>query len=216
MMISEPVAQLPNDVVPRRARIDVISGAVIVSLAGLIWLGGTELEVGTIANFGSGAIPKILALVLLVGGCALLLKGLTQDPEDAERFHIASHPMVIVLVSIGLFGVFIRGGDFGVVSTPQLGLLIVGPLTVFVSGCATPNLHVKSLLVLSFGLTAGILMVFVDLLGVSIPIAPRSIQNDLSMSVGFETMVRAAYATYGVIAVTLYVALVRRRGGCRE
>ncbi len=104
-----------------------------------------------------------------------------------------------------MFGLFIRGGNFGFVTMPQLGLVVVGPLTVFIAGCATPDLHVKSLLVLAFGLTAAMLVVFVDVLGVTIPVLPKIIQDPFTLSFGIDTVVRAAYAACGAVAAALYV-----------
>src|SRR6188474_1990836 len=105
-MTSDPMERLRLRVVPRYARIDVIGGAMIIFLAGLIWYGAIELNVGTLADFASGALPKALALVLLAAGGVLLLQGLTQRHEDADRFEIAVRPMAIVVISIGLFGLF--------------------------------------------------------------------------------------------------------------
>ncbi len=82
--------------------------------------------------------------------------------------------------------------------------MIVGPLTVFIAGCATPDLHVKSLLVLAFALTAAMLLVFMDMLGVTIPVFPKFIQEPFTISFGIDTVVRAAYVAYAVFAAALY------------
>jgi hypothetical protein len=204
-MTFEPMERRRPRVIPRYARIDVIGGGVIVFLAGLIWYGAIGLNVGTMADFGTGAMPKALSIVLLAIGGVLLILGLTQPNEDAERFDIAIRPMAIVVIAILLFGLFIRGGNFALVTTPQLGLMVVGPLTVFIAGCATPQMDVKALLVLSFGLTAAMLLVFVDLLGVTIPIFPKHIQNAIALSFDAETAVRFAYSVYGALAAILYI-----------
>ncbi|MBS0536424.1 MAG: tripartite tricarboxylate transporter TctB family protein [Proteobacteria bacterium] len=191
--------------VPRYARIDVIGGALIVLLAVTIWIGARDLDAGALSRIGTGALPKGLAVILFVAGVAILLRGLMQSNEAAERFYIAVRPAAIVVASIVLFGVFIRGGDFGLFSTPQLGLMIVGPLTVFISGNATPEMEVKRLIVLSFGLTAAMLLVFMDLLSVTIPVFPVFIQEPLTLSLGIDTVVRIAYVGYGLLAALLHV-----------
>jgi hypothetical protein len=215
-MTPEQIGRQGLSVVPRYARIDVIGGALMVFISALIWFGAIELNVGTLANFGSGAMPKGLALVLLVAGGAVLLQGLVQSDAAAERFDIAVRPMVTVVVAILLFGLFVRGTNLVILSTPQLGLLIVGPLTVFVAGCATPQLDVKALLVLCFGLTAAMLIVFVDLLGVAVPIYPTALQDAIALSFDPDTAVRAAYVAYAVVATLLYMAffgIPEQRGG---
>lgn len=192
-------------VVPRFARVDVIGGALIVALAVVIWLGAIPLDAGSLVRIGSGALPKGLAIVLFVLGAAILVRGLLQGDAEAERFFIALRPGAIVLGAIVIFGLFIRGGDFGLFSTPQLGLMIVGPLTVFIAGSATPEKEVKALIVLSFGLTAAMLVVFMDLLSVTIPVFPKIIQDPLTFRFGIDTVVRIAYAAYGVLAAVLHV-----------
>jgi hypothetical protein len=205
-MTDQPMEGRRPAAVPRYVRVDVIGGALIVFLAALIWFGAIALDAGSLVRIGTGALPKGLAVILFVAGLLILVRGLLQGDREAERFFIAIRPGAIVLAAIVLFGLFIRGGDFGFFSTPQLGLMIVGPLTVFIAGSATPEMHVKSLLVLSFGLTAAMLVIFMDLLSVTMPVFPKFIQDPLTFSLGIDTLVRIAYGAYGVLAAALYVA----------
>jgi hypothetical protein len=214
-MTTQPIAGRQPAAVPRHARIDVIGGALIVLLAGLIGFGAIQLNTGSLASIGPGALPNALAVVLLAAGVLILFQGLTQSDDKAERFFVAVRPTMIVVAAISIFGLFIRGGDFDLVTTPQLGLMIVGPLTVFIAGCATPDLHVKSLLVLAIGLTAAMLVVFVDLLGVTVPVIPKIIQDPLTISFGIDIVVRAAYAAYGVLAAALYAVFFTFTGKSR-
>lgn len=204
-MATQPIEGRRPAAVPRHARVDVIGGAMMVFLAVLIWFGAIELDAGTLVRIGSGALPKGLAVILFAVGLVILVRGLLQGDDEAERFFIAVRPAAIVLGAIVLFGLFIRGGQFGFFSTPQLGLMVVGPLTVFIAGCATPEMDAKPLIVLSFGLTAAMLLVFMDLLSVTMPIFPRFIQDPLTLSLGIDTVVRLAYGVYAVLAAALYV-----------
>ena len=205
-MTTRPIEGRRPAAVPRHARVDVIGGALIVFMAVLIWFGAIELDAGTLVRIGSGALPKGLAVILFVAGAVILVQGLLQRDNEAERFYVALRPAAIVLAAIALFGLFIRGGNFGFFTTPQLGLMIVGPLTVFVAGCATPEMDVKSLVVLSFGLTAAMLVIFMDMLSVTIPVLPKFIQDPLTFALGIDTVVRLAYAAYAAVAGVLYVA----------
>jgi hypothetical protein len=198
--------------VARYARVDVIGGALMVFIAGLVWYGAIELEVGVLPNFGSGALPKALAILLLVSGGGVLLHGLRQPDRDAERFGLVLRPPAVILAAIFFFGLFIRGGDFGIVSTPQLGLVIVGPITVLIAGCATPNVHFKELVVTAFGLTAAMLLVFVDLLGVGVPVLPRFVQAAIPVSLGADAATRIVYGAYGILAGMLYLIPSRTEG----
>ena len=215
-MTTQPIGERQAAAVPRHLRIDVIGGALIVLLAIAVWLGATELDAGALSRIGTGALPKGLAVFLFVAGVVILLKGLVQSNEAAERFYVSVRPMAIVIAAIMVFGLFIRGGDFGLFSTPQLGLIVVGPLTVFIAGSATPDMNARQLVVLSFGLTAAMLLVFMDLLSVTIPVFPKFIQEPLTLSIGIDLLVRLAYLAYGVLAAMLYVIFFglpeRRRG----
>jgi hypothetical protein len=115
-------------------------------------------------------------------------------------------------MAIFFFGLFIRGGDFGIVSTPQLGLAVVGPITILIAGCATPNVHFKELGVTALGLTAAMMLVFVDLLAVGAPVFPRSIQTAIPVSLGADAAARIAYGAYAVLAGLLYLTPSEPRG----
>ncbi|MCR6673446.1 tripartite tricarboxylate transporter TctB family protein [Devosia ginsengisoli] len=208
-MTSERVAMAPPSPVPHYRRIDVIGGATIIFIAGLIWYGAIELTVGQIANFASGALPKAISIILFAAGGWVFLHGLMQRGEEAERFEFAFRPTAIVVLAIVLFGLFIRGGDFGLISTPQLGLMVVGPLTVFIAGSATPQMQVRQLLILSFGLTAGMLLLFPDLLRAPIPVFPKFLQGAIPPSFGIGAAVRVLYAAYAALAAALYVVFYR-------
>jgi hypothetical protein len=178
----------------------------MVLVASLVCFGAIGLDVGSIANFGAGAMPLALSAVLFLAGAALLFRGMTQQADDAEAFEFALRPALTVALSIALFGLFIRGGQFGPLSTPQLGLAVVGPLTVFIAGCASPEARARELLVLAFGLTAAMLLLFADLLGVNIPAFPKLVQNAIPPAFGADAALRVLYAAYGALAAILYIA----------
>lgn len=199
------------DPVPPYARIEVIGGLTMIALATLIWFGSINLALGVLPNFGPGALPRVLSIMLGLAGSAITVQGFIRREAAFERFDIALRPTLIVLVAIGVFGLFIRGGDFGILATPQLGLCIVGPLTIFISGCAAPQVNARELLVLAFGLTALVLLVFPDLLRLSIPPFPAGMHNAIAASLGTQTGLRIACAAYALIAVVLYFAPFGRR-----
>ena len=205
--MSEATDTPRSDAVPRHVRIDVIGGAIVMLIAGLIWYGAIGLNVGHLTRIESGAMPKALALLLFAAGCGVMAKGLMQRDCEAERLELVLSPAAIIVTAMLIFGLFIRGGDFGVISTPQLGLTFVGPLTVFVAGCATPNVRLGELLVTAFGLTAALLLIFADMLGVGVPVFPEFIEAAIPSSFGPDAATRLAYGIYGVLAAALYVVI---------
>lgn len=208
-MLAEHPTRADPSPVPRYARADVIGGAAMVFLAGLIWFGAMELRLGTLISFGPGAMPRVLAAVLGVAGLAMLFRGMFRSGGTAEAVHLAYRPSAILGIAFVVFAVFIRGGDFWFVTTPQLGLMVVGPLTVFIAGLATPEARPRELLVLSFGMTAAVLLVFPDLLGVPLPVFPKVLQDAIPPSFGVAAATRVLYVAYGLLTAALYVVLYK-------
>ena len=208
-MTYEAAGHEREESVPLHARIGVISGVLMVALAALVWFGAIELALGSLRNLGSGALPVGLAILLALGGAGILIQALLRPDASSERFEFAARPVLVVVLAIVLFSLFIRGGNFGLVSTPQLGLCVVGPITVFLAGSAAPSTNARELLVLSFGLTGAIMLVFSDLLGLGIPPFPDVLQNAIPPSLGREATLRITYMGYGAIAAILYFVLVR-------
>lgn len=190
--------------VPRHARVDVIGGAVMIGIAALVWYGSIGLKLGKLVNFGPGAMPKVLAAVLFVSGAAILWRGLVQRDAEAERVMLALRPPLILGIAIILFALFIKGGEFWFLETPRLGLMVVGPVTVFIAGLATPESNPRELAVMAFGLTAAMLLVFADLLGVPIPVFPKAIDAALPHGWGVEAPLRVLCAGYAVISAALW------------
>ena len=208
MLIQQPTQTEPRSI-PRYARADVIGGAAMVLVAGLIWFGAVELRVGTLISFGPGAMPRVLAAILAVAGLAMLFRGLFLSTGAGEAVHLAYRPSAILGIAFVVFAVFIRGGDFWFVTTPQLGLMIVGPVTVFIAGLATPEARPRELLLLSLGMTAIVLLVFPDLLGVPIPVFPKVLQDAIPPSFGVATATRVLYVAYGLLTAALYLVLYK-------
>lgn len=205
--MSEATDTPRSDAVPRHIRVDVIGGAIVIFIAGLIWYGAIELNVGQLTRLESGALPKALSILLFAAGCGVMAKGLLQRSDEAERLELALGPAAIIVIAMLIFGLFIKGGNFGILSTPQLGLTVVGPLTVFIAGCATSNIRPGELLVIAFGLTAALLFIFADLLGVGVPVFPKFLQAAIPSSLGPDTATRLAYGIYAALSVILYLAI---------
>lgn len=215
-MTDEPPARERPRPVPRYARVDVVGGAVIVLVAALIGYGAIGLRLGELNNFGPGAMPTGLAVILFVGGAAVLANGLLQPGDEAEAVSFVLRPPLILAIAIVFFGLFIRGGQFWFFATPRLGLMVVGPLCVFIAGFATTEADPRELVVLALGLTAGSLLVFADLLGVPIPVFPEALEKAVPPAFGVGAAVRVLYAAYGVLTAGLYVVffgMPRARNG---
>lgn len=177
---------------PLYTRIDVVGGALMSALAVLIWYGSVRLPIGELRYFGSGFLPRVCAGALLVGGVALLIRGLRQTDAEAERLVLASRGPLLVGLGIVLFALTIRGYEIGPLTVPQLGLLVAGPLAIIVSGLASTEARLRELVALAFGLSGLGALVFVELLGVRLPMLPLAIERALPGSWGVDWPSRIA------------------------
>jgi hypothetical protein len=71
------------------------------------------------------------------------------------------------------FAATIRGLALGPVTIPGLGLIVAGPLAIFIGGFATPEARLRELVILALALTAFCMILFGDLLNLPIPLFPQ-------------------------------------------
>jgi hypothetical protein len=123
---------------------------------------GRELGMGTTGRMGAGYFPTVLGYLLAALGVVAVLRafiGRTTGPRDEiGTFHIKD--IVVILGSVLLFGVLMRGA----------GLAVAAFVLITVSAYASPKFRVGSTLLLAVGLTLFAVVLFVKLLGLPMPI----------------------------------------------
>ncbi|HEV7277172.1 MAG TPA: tripartite tricarboxylate transporter TctB family protein [Devosiaceae bacterium] len=187
----------------RLLRVDFLAGVVVGIIAVAIWMQAWNLPMGEIRNFGPGFLPKLFGAGLAVGATALTAWGLLQPPSQAERVKLAFRGPVVVTSGILFFALFIRGWQVGPIAAPQLGLMIVAPVTVVLTGFGSREGNARELLVLGFGLTALGTLLFADLLNLRLPLFPQALEPWIFQTFGFEWSRRYAYAAYALITLGL-------------
>ncbi len=129
---------------------------------GFAW-GATNYSFGNSARPGPGYFPFGLGVLLAVLGAMVLFKALTIETEDGEKVgHFAWKPLIVILVSVGIFGVII----------PRLGLLISLPLLVLMSSWASDEFSWKATVINAVVLIAMSWVIFVKGLSLTIPVLP--------------------------------------------
>ena len=118
-------------------------------------------------------------------------------------------PLVVVL-AIAAFGIAIRGLDLGRVTVPTLGLMIAGPLAIFVSGFASPEARFRELVILALALTAGCMILFGDLLNLPITMYTQSFADLYPASWSNDERLRTTAAVLFVAAALVWFAGYRR------
>lgn len=87
----------PHPVVPRATALFII-GAVLLVVGGLALWQSYVLAAGTPGRIGSGALPNILAGMLMAVGAGLLVQGLLARPDSGRRWQPWALAIVTVVV----------------------------------------------------------------------------------------------------------------------
>ncbi len=149
---------------------DLAAGLFLLAFAVFLFWGAWDLKSGQLRSIGAGLMPKVTAFLLGMFGIALMIQSLLVHGSVLQRWSIRGP--VFVLGSILLFAATIRGVDFGAIKLPALGLVVAGPLAVFVSAIADPETRYKEAAIYAVLLTAVCALVFKFLLRLPIPLAP--------------------------------------------
>lgn len=149
---------------------DMAGGLVLIALGLFALVITRELSMGTLRAMGPGMLPRSLGAITAVLGVLLCISALRFDGPSLERWTVRG--ILFVIGGILLFGLTIRGFDIGPLHVPPLGLLVAGPLVVFVAGHADPETRWKELAIFAVVMTTGCALLFKYALNLPIPLAP--------------------------------------------
>jgi hypothetical protein len=141
-----------------RSTKDFWTGVIYIAFGAAAILIAREYGMGTALKMGPAYFPSVLgALLVLIGAIAVIRAFLVEGTPIGA---LAVKPLAIILGSIVLFGFIVRG----------VGLLVALPLLVILSAYASIHFRWLPTLVLAAGLTVFCIMIFVQGLGVPLPI----------------------------------------------
>lgn len=186
-----------------RAPQNVAAGLALLVLAGLaLWL-VLDLNQGTLRAIGPALLPRALAIGVGVCGAALLVAGFVREGSPLEG--VALRGPFFVGLAIAAFALTIRPVPLGGFATPGLGLVVAGPLAIFISGFATAEVRVRDLLVLALSLTPFCMILFGDALNLPIPLFPQWLADQLPDSWSQRQSLRATAAVLAAAAVVVWL-----------
>jgi hypothetical protein len=119
---------------------------------------GFDYPMGTAGRMGPAYFPTVLGGLLTLIGFVGVIRSCLRPGEAIGRFHLKE--MALILVSVVLFGILVRGG----------GLLPAVLVIVLLSAYASPKFTWGASLLLAGGLAIFAVVVFVKLLGLPMPI----------------------------------------------
>lgn len=188
---------------PVRAPQSLIAGLLLLALAGLaLWL-TTDLTQGTLRAIGPAMLPRWLAIGVGLCGLALVVAGFVKVGDALEDWHWRGP--LFVMLAVTAFGLTIRPVQLGGLTTPGLGLVVAGPLAIMISGLASSEARLRDLLILALALTPFCMILFGDLLNLSIPLFPQPLADLLPDSWSQRTTLRATAATLAVGALLVWL-----------
>jgi hypothetical protein len=139
-------------------RVDLIAGGAMLAVCAAFVVVAWGYGIGTPARMGRGFFPFSFGIV----GMLLALLIMARSLVVPGGLHEALHKRSVIFVTAGVvaFGLLIE--------TAGLGPAVFA--TTVLSSFADPEARLKGAVLLGLGLTAGIWVVFVHLLGLQIPL----------------------------------------------
>lgn len=126
-----------------------------------------EYDMGTAARMGPAFFPTMLGGLLLLLGVVIGIQGLTLEQADSQidRFHF--RPLLLVLGSVIAFGLLLR----------PAGLLVSLFVLIIISSFGGHDFRLRDVLLLSIGMAALMLTVFIYGLNMTIPVLPAFMRD---------------------------------------
>ena len=153
-----------------RSTQDFAAGLFMIALALLALFLSSDLSSGSLRQMGPGMLPKAFATICAVLGALLALNSLRYNGEKLAGW--SWRGVLFVLGAACLFGLTIRGFEIGPLKVPALGMLVSGPIVVFVSGLAAEDVKLKELTIFAIAMTVACALLFKYALSLPIPLAP--------------------------------------------
>lgn len=139
---------------------DFAAGIFLLVIAGIAFVGGWKLSMGTMSGVGPGMLPKVVAFLVAAFGVMLIIQSLRVVGEELESWSIRG--LIFILSSLLVFAATVR----------TLGLAFAGPLAVIISAFAEKHVRIKEIIIYAVLLTAACVVLFKYMLKLPIPILP--------------------------------------------
>lgn len=137
---------------------DLLSGLIMVITGITFLVVGRGYEFGQVSRIGPGFFPALLAVLLVLVGLAVGVKGLRSEGESIREFAIK--PTLLIVAATLAFGFLVR----------TAGLAVASAALVLIAAFASPSFRWTQGILLAIGLAALCSIVFVFALGLPIPV----------------------------------------------
>ena len=137
---------------------DLWTGTIYIVVGVAAILIGRDYGMGTPRKMGPAFFPVILSCLLIIIGIVSLARSFVRPGTPVGR--ITFRGTLLVTGATVLFGLIIRGA----------GMIIALPVLVIISAYASHQFRWRTSIVLSIGITAFCILIFLKGLGVPLPI----------------------------------------------
>jgi putative tricarboxylic transport membrane protein len=141
----------------------LLTGVFLILVALLAFYLAAPLSSKTDVGLGPGYVPKMFAFMQLGLGALMIFNAFVQEGVASEPWHL--RPLLLILASVGFFAVSIE----------RLGLIVAVTGLVLISCAANHGTTWREALVLAVSSAAVSALLFVKLLGLTIPIWPPTL-----------------------------------------
>jgi putative tricarboxylic transport membrane protein len=139
---------------------DFLAGVALLCIGGFALYQGANLTAGSLAQFGPGLLPRVLAIGVVLSGALILVIGIVRPGEQVSDFRLRGP--IFISAALSVFALAIK----------PLGLIVAAPLTILIASLADPQTRWQEAALLAALITAASLLVFGYLLSLSIPSFP--------------------------------------------
>lgn len=186
---------------------NLAGGLILMAIAALaLWL-LSDLEAGSLGAIGSALMPRFLAVGLGILGAVVAASSFFHCKPVLERLPLRG-PAFIIL-AIAAFAATIRPLSLGPVTLPGFGLIVAAPLSLVIGGFATREARLRELVVLALALTPACMLLFGDLLNLTIPMLPDKLMALVPAGWSQKAMLRASAAAMLAVAALLFLSAAR-------
>jgi Tripartite tricarboxylate transporter TctB family len=186
---------------------NLAGGLILMAIAALaLWL-LRDLDAGTLGAMGSALMPRVLATGLGILGALVAASSFFHRGLLLERLPLRGP--VLVILAIAVFAATIRPLSLGALSLPGFGLIVAAPLSIIICGFATREARLRELLVLALALTPVCMLLFGDLLNLTIPMLPDRLMELFPAGWSQKAMLRVSAAAMLAVAALLFLSAAR-------
>jgi len=139
---------------------DIATGLFLLAVAAVGYWLIADLRIGTAQRMGPGYLPRLMCAILAFLGALIVVRAFLVRGSEREAW--AWKPLALVSGAIGIFAIGIE----------RIGLVASVAALVVVASVAAPDKRVWEVALLAVVLAAFSTFVFVNMLGLTMPVWP--------------------------------------------